>query len=217
MTKALSILYLLCCIYVSPLRLLGQLGSLHQLVLLCHGACKECKVVLSSSICLYLHREGAGGVPRCRDTDTGPCSSDSVRTGAAGAGWRQEAGGLVTVSPCQARCQAPGPGLPVCAGLLGVARSSVTLLTVGSSRPGVNCPAAPSPERSPGPARSTDSTAGVKTDPATAAVGRTETGRSLLHTATIGGIAAISTLVCWPICSCRVAGAVRPKSDLETE
>ena len=120
---------------------------------------------MSSSICLYLHREGRGGVPRCRDTDTGPCSSDSVRTGAAGAGWRQEAGGLVTVSPCQARCQAPGPGLPVCAGLLGVARSSVTLLTVGSSRPGVNCPAAPSPERSPGPARSTDSTAGVKTDP----------------------------------------------------
>ena len=74
-------LYLLCCIYVSPLGLLGQLGSLHQLVLLCHVACK---IVLSSLNMSLFKGGGGGGVFRCRNTDTGSCSTDSAsaRTGA---------------------------------------------------------------------------------------------------------------------------------------
>ena len=52
-------LYLLCCIYVSPLGLLGQLGSLHQLVLLCHVACK----IVLSSLNMSLFKGGGGRYP----------------------------------------------------------------------------------------------------------------------------------------------------------
>ena len=126
-----------------PLGLLGQLGSLHQLVLLCHVACK---IVLSSLNMSLFKGGGGGGVFRCRNTDTGSCSTDSA-SARTGAGRRQEAW-----SPCQALCQAPGPGLPVCAGLLvSSSGAGVTLLScLRSSRPGVNCPAA-SPEPSPPP------------------------------------------------------------------
>ena len=122
-------LYLLCCIYVSPLGLLGQLGSLHQLVLLCHVACK---IVLSSL----------------------NMSLSTQRRRYPGAGTLTLAPALQCQDRCKALCQAPGPGLPVCAGLLvSSSGAGVTLLScLRSSRPGVNCPAASAePSPPPGP------------------------------------------------------------------
>ena len=136
-------LYLLCCIYVSPLGLLGQLGSLHQLVLLCHVACK----IVLSSLNMSLFKGGGGRYPGAGTLTLAPALQCQDR-------YRLEAGGLVTVSPCQALCEAPGPGLPVCAGLLvSSSGAGVTLLScLRSSRPGVNCPAASAePSPPPGP------------------------------------------------------------------
>ena len=135
-------LYLLCCIYVSPLGLLGQLGSLHQLVLLCHVACKIVLSSLNMSLSTQRRRYPGAGTLTLAPALQCQCQDRC----------RQEAGGLVTVSPCQALCEAPGPGLPVCAGLLvSSSGAGVTLLScLRSSRPGVNCPAA-SPEPSPPP------------------------------------------------------------------
>ena len=84
-------LYLLCCIYVSPLGLLGQLGSLHQLVLLCHVACK---IVLSSLNMSLFKGGGGGGVFRCRNTVTGSCSTVSGQVPSGG----RRPGHRVTVS-----------------------------------------------------------------------------------------------------------------------
>ena len=122
---------------------------------------------------------------------------------------RLEAGGLVTVSPGQALCEAPGPGLPVCAGLLvSSSGAGVTLLScLRSSRPGVNCPAA-SAEPSHRPARTTDSTAGVKTDRGHRGSGSARQEGHCCTRRQSWVIAAVSTLACWPICSCGVAGAV---------
>ena len=191
-------LYLLCCIYVSPLGLLGQLGSLHQLVLLCHVACK----IVLSSLNMSLFKGGGGRYPGAGTLTLAPALQCHDRC-------RQEAGGLVTVSPCQALCEAPGPGLPVCAGLLVSSSVLVSLCSPVSAAAGLVSTVLQlllSPAHRP--ARTTDSTAGVKTDRGHRGSGSGRQDSYCLTRRQSWVIAAVSTLACWPICSCRVAGAV---------
>ena len=142
-----------------------------------------------------------GEVSRCRNTDTGSCSTDSAsaRTGAD-----RRPGHRVKLC-----VRLLGPGYLCVRGCSCQARVLVSLCSPVSAAAGLVSTVLqllPSPAHRP--ARTTDSTAGVKTDRGHRASGSARQEGYCCTRRQSWDIAAVSTLACWPICSCGVAGAV---------